>query len=200
MGPITDFAALDLSRTYSYADYSRWQFEEKVELIKGRIFRMSPAPNVKHQHVVWKLGGVFFNYFNNAPCRVFPAPFDVRLYDSGKSQRAAQDVFTVVQPDLCVICDRAKLDEQGCNGAPDLVVEILSKGNTTKEMKLKYALYEESGVREYWVIYPYEENLLRFALNAQGRYELQGVYVTDDTVTTGLFPGLAVDLADVFAE
>ncbi|GAB4191315.1 MAG: Uma2 family endonuclease [Thermoflexibacter sp.] len=200
MDYIKDISRLDLNGTYTYADYLLWQFEEKVELIRGKIFKMSPAPNLKHQRISWQLSGLFFNYFSKHPCKAFSAPFDVRLYDSKKSQKANKDIYTVVQPDLCVICDKSKLDEQGCIGAPDLIIEILSKGNTTKEMKIKYELYEESGVKEYWVIYPYEENLLQFVLNDKQKYELNSIYVTNDVLTSTLFPDLRVNLEEIFLE
>jgi Uma2 family endonuclease len=122
------------------------------------------------------------------------------LYDSKKSQKANKEVFTVVQPDLCVICDREKIDEKGCIGAPDLIIEILSLGNSKKEMKLKYELYEESGVKEYWVVYPYEENLLKFVLNEQQKYELHQIFNTEDMATSFVFPTLEVNLEKVFAE
>jgi Uma2 family endonuclease len=197
---INDISLLDLNGHYSYADYLLWHFEEKVELLKGKVFRMSPAPNKKHQHISWQLSGHFFNYFKKMPCKVFSAPFDVRLYDSHKSKKANKDIFTVVQPDLCVICDKSKLDEQGCNGAPDLIVEILSKGNTEKEMKIKYQLYEECGVKEYWVVYPYEENILQFVLNSQQKYVLNQVFVTNEKMTSTLFEGLEIPLNEVFEE
>jgi Uma2 family endonuclease len=200
MNYIKDISTLDLNGTYTYADYLRWQFEEKVELIRGKIFKMSPAPNLKHQRISFGLGLVIGNFFRGKKCSVFSAPFDVRLYDSKKSQKANKDIYTVVQPDLCVICDKSKLDEQGCIGAPDLIVEILSKGNTTKEMKIKYELYEESGVKEYWVVYPYEENLLQFVLNDKQKYELNSIYVTNDVLTSTLFPDLRVNLEEIFLE
>ncbi|TAH22464.1 MAG: Uma2 family endonuclease [Cytophagales bacterium] len=200
MNYIKDISLLDPNGTYSYTDYLLWQFEEKIELLKGKIFKMSPAPNLKHQRISWQMGLILGVFFKKKPCSVFSAPFDVRLYDSKKSEKASKEIHTVVQPDLCIICDKAKLDEQGCVGAPDLIVEILSKGNTEKEMKIKYELYEESGVLEYWVIYPYEENLLRFVLNEKQKYELKQIYTTNDVVTTPLFPELCVNLEEVFTE
>jgi Uma2 family endonuclease len=197
---IDNISALDLEATYSYADYLRWQFEDKVELIKGKIFKMSPAPNMKHQRISFRLGLALGNFFKGKQCNIFSAPFDVRLYDSKKSQKANKDIYTVVQPDLCVICDNSKLDEQGCIGAPELVVEILSRGNTAKEMKIKFELYQESGVQEYWVVYPYEENLLQFVLNDKQKYELYKIYVTDDVATSNLFPNLQVPLLEVFSD
>lgn len=197
---VKNISALDLNGTYTYSDYLLWQFEEKVELIKGKIFKMSPAPNLKHQRISFSIGLVLGNFFKGEKCSVFSAPFDVRLYNSKKSQKANKDIYTVVQPDLCVICDDSKLDEQGCIGAPDLIIEILSKGNTEKEMKIKYELYEESGVQEYWVVYPYEENLLQFVLNDQQKYVLKKIYVTNDVVTSTLFADLQVNLEEVFID
>ncbi len=197
---VKDISELDLNGVYTYADYLLWRFEERVELIKGKIFKMSPAPNTKHQRISSRLHVTFFNFLENKTCDVFSAPFDVRLYDSKKSQKANKEVFTVVQPDLCVICDREKIDEKGCIGAPDLIIEILSLGNSKKEMKLKYELYEESGVQEYWVVYPYEENLLKFVLNDKQKYELHQIFNTEDIATSFVFPQLEVNLEKVFAE
>lgn len=146
---ITDLSQLDLNGTYSYADYLLWQFDERVELIKGKISLMCPASNVKHQRYSMYLSVQLFRYFEQKSCQVFAAPFDVRLYDRRKSVLQNKDIFTVVQPDICVICDADKLDEQGCNGAPDWIIEILSKGNSKKEVKTKHELYAENGVKEY---------------------------------------------------
>ncbi len=198
MPKITQLSQLDLNRTYSYADYLTWQFNETVELIKGKIMLMSPAPNVEHQRVSMNLSGALFNFFKHKKCQVFAAPFDVRLYDRKKSILANKEIHTVVQPDLCVICDPEKLDAQGCNGAPDWIIEILSKGNLKKELQLKYALYAESGVSEYWLMYPYEQAVHQFVLNENGGYELKHMYADDDMAVPYLFPDLAVDLSEVF--
>lgn len=128
---ITKFEDLDLTKQYSYADYLTWQFQERLELIKGYVYKMSPAPARKHQQIVWNVSGVFWEKFKKGPCKVYQAPFDVRLPKKGLS--ADKQTFTVLQPDLCVICDLDKLDDRGCVGAPDLVVEILSPGNTKRE-------------------------------------------------------------------
>lgn len=158
MTRITQLSQLDLTADYSYADYLTWQLNEAVELIKGKIQLMSPAPNVKHQRLSIYLSSRLFYFFDNRGCQVFSAPFDVRLFDRTRSLLANKEITTVVQPDICVICDNGKLDEQGCNGAPDWIIEILSKGNSKKEVKIKHALYAESGVKEYWLVYPYEES------------------------------------------
>jgi Uma2 family endonuclease len=196
----TNFSDLDLNRLYSYADYLTWRFEQRVELIRGKIFRMSPAPSVRHQQVSMALTHQLLVLVGQRNCQLFAAPFDVRLPDSHKSAQSAQEIYTVVQPDLCVICDRDKLEAQGAIGAPDLVVEILSPGNSKKEMKIKYALYEESGVREYWIVYPSEYVLQQFVLEAGGRYALKNSFTEDEVFSAHIFPDLQIDLAEVFAE
>jgi len=198
---ITQLSQLDLNATYSYADYLTWRLEETVELIRGKVMLMSPAPNLKHQRVITNLGGLLYTFFHKKPCKLFYAPFDVRLYDSKKSVVANQDIFSVVQPDLCVICDNNKLTEQGCSGAPNWIIEILSPGNSKKEMHLKYELYQENGVTEYWLVYPYEQAVYQFVLNSETNlYQLFAMYAGDDIAKPYLFPDLAIDLTDVFAE
>ncbi len=115
MAPITQLSQLDPEGTYSYADYLTWQLEESVELIRGKIMAMSPAPNRKHQSVSGNLFLHLGNHFKRKSCQVFVAPFDVKLYDRRKSLLQDREVFSVVQPDLCVICDKEKLTEQGCD-------------------------------------------------------------------------------------
>lgn len=131
---ITQLSQLDLTKTYSYADYLTWQLDEMIELIKGKIQLMSPAPNLKHQSVETNLSRPLSHYFWRKKCKIFYAPFDVRLYDRKKSILKNEESFTVVQPDLCVIFNPEFLDEQGCNGAPDWIIEILSKGNSKHDM------------------------------------------------------------------
>jgi len=198
MPKITQLSQLDLNQTYSYSDYLTWQFKEAVELIKGKIMLMSPAPNVNHQRIETKLLLAIGWYLKGKNCEVFPAPFDVRLYDRKKSLLASQDIHTVVQPDLCVICRPELLDKQGCNGAPDWIIEILSQGNSTREMKIKYALYAESGVTEYWLVYPEQRAVHQFVLNTQGAYELKAMYTDDDNAIPYLFPELAIDVTELF--
>ncbi|GHB67401.1 Uma2 family endonuclease [Persicitalea jodogahamensis] len=197
MATITQLSQLDLDGTYSYADYLKWEFQERVELLRGKIFPMSPAPSVRHQQVSTMLQGFLFNYFLSTDCRLFSAPFDVRLYDRKKSLKADKDIFTVVQPDLCVVCDSVKLkDNQSCNGAPDLVVEILSPGNTKREMKDKFELYEEAGVQEYWLVHPLDESVQIYVLNEAEQYI--GLQPATEVAQSVIFSGLSVDLAEVF--
>ncbi|HAI74985.1 MAG TPA: restriction endonuclease [Microscillaceae bacterium] len=197
---ITDINELDLEGIYSYADYLTWRFEQSVELIKGKIFKMSPAPSVKHQRISGRVYLSVGSYFQKQNCDVFSAPFDVRLLDKKKSSKANAEVYTVVQPDICVICDKAKLDERGCIGAPDLIIEILSPGNSKKEMKIKYALYEESGIQEYWIVFPSEHVLQQYILNEQGKYVLNNSFTEDEVFNAHIFPDLQIDLADIFEE
>jgi Uma2 family endonuclease len=114
---------------YTYADYLTWQIDEMVELIKGRVFRNSAAPRRIHQEISGKVFTRLFNFLEGKECGVYSAPFDVRL--PVKSKRD-EDIDTVIQPDICVVCDKSKLDEMGCIGAPDLIIEILSPGSNNK--------------------------------------------------------------------
>jgi len=198
MPQITQLSQLDFKKNYSYADYITWQFSEAVELIKGKIMLMSPAPNVRHQSISGNLHGICYPFFRHTECRLFAAPFDVRLYNRKKSTLVNKEIHTVVQPDLCVIREPKFLDEQGCNGAPDWIIEILSKGNSKKELKTKYELYQESGVTEYWLVYPYEHTIHQFVLDENKRYELKKMYTTEDIATPYLFPDLAIAMAEVF--
>lgn len=198
---ITDFSQLDPNASYTYADYLTWRFDEAVELIRGKVSLMCPAPNVRHQRISWYLGGSLFNYFVNQPCQAFAAPFDVRLYNRKKSLLANQEITTVVQPDICVICDPNKLDEQGCNGAPDWVIEIVSKSTAKNDVQAKHQLYAETGVKEYWLVFPYEEIVQQFVLpDDGGAYQLLNNFANDDQATPYLFPDLAIDLAALFKE
>lgn len=197
MSVITSLSQLDPQGTYSYADYLSWKFDQALEIIRGKIFPMS-GPSRTHQKISWKLSGLFFNHFKNQPCEAYAAPFDVRLYNRIKSLKADRDIYTVVQPDLCIICDLEKLDERGCLGAPDLVVEILSPGNAAREMKIKKELYGESGVREYWIVDPARETLTRYNLEAEGTYGRPLIFVSDETVPSVVFPDLMLDLGELF--
>lgn len=189
-------ADLDLNKTYTYADYFKWKFEERVELIRGRIFKMSPAPSRRHQRITGDMFSLMNGFLKGKRCEVYIAPFDVRLPRRSKDDK---DIITVVQPDICVVCDPAKLDDRGCLGAPDIVVEILSPGNNTKELKYKYDIYEEAGVKEYWIVSPQDETFLKYVLE-DGRYTPSRVMVTGDLVTSSLLPGFELDLAKIFEE
>ncbi len=193
---ITKLSQLDLGATYTYADYFSWRLKERLELLRGKIALMSPAPSRYHQLVVGNLHGFIWQYLKMHHCQVFMAPFDVRLPQSGSSPEAP--IYTVVQPDVCVICDPSKLDAQGCIGAPDLVVEVLSPGNARKEMREKFELYEEAGVREYWLVNPAERSVFRYLRNEAGIFLAPQPLTDQETLLTDLLPGLEIDLGEVF--
>ena len=150
---ITKLSQLDLSKSYSYADYLTWKFQERLELIKGKIFKMSPAPRRIHQEISRDLLTEMNFFLKGGKCNVFSAPFDVRLPKSN----AEDEIYTVVQPDICVVCDPSKLDDAGCVGAPDLIVEILSESTAKKDKTNKFELYQECGVKEYWIVSPTDQ-------------------------------------------
>ena len=187
---------LDLTKTYTYADYLKWTFDERLELIKGKIFNMSPAPGSKHQLISGTVFNEFFNYLKGKPCMVFSAPFDVRLTRRSVDDK---DITTVVQPDICVICDRSKIDDKGCLGAPDIVVEILSPGNNKKELQNKYEVYEEAGVLEYWIIHPLEKTFFKYILT-DGQFQSSRMLTIGDDVNTPVLPGFVLNLDELFAE
>ena len=201
MKTINKLSDLDINGTYSYADYLTWKFVETVELIRGKIVAMSPAPSRRHQRISGYIEKQMYLFFERKPCAVYHAPFDVRLYNHKKSAKLNKDIFTVVQPDICIICDDSKLDDAGCNGAPDLIVEILSPGNSKKEVTSKFELYEESGVKEYWIVFPDVEILQQFVRNeATDKFEFVKNYASDQTVHSPIFPDFKMDLEKVFAE
>lgn len=188
---------LDFSKTYTYADYFKWQFDERLELIKGKIFTMSPAPSRSHQEISLAITLKIGNYLKGKPCKVYAALFDVRLPRSSKEDNA---IFTVVQPDICVVCDLSKLDDRGCIGAPDIVVEILSPGNNKKELRNKYEVYEEAGVKEYWIIHPSERTFLKYTLDNKGLFQPSRLLIAGDELTSNVLPGFSMDINEIFEE
>ncbi|MCB9227218.1 MAG: Uma2 family endonuclease [Chitinophagales bacterium] len=186
-------------KVYTYADYLTWTIKERIELIKGRVFKMSPAPAVKHQKVSRELSLQLGTFFKHTNCQMFTAPFDVRLTDKRKKSKKDEDITTVFQPDLCVICDENKLDERGCIGAPDLIIEILSPSNSSKEMKNKYELYEENGVKEYWVVDYTHQTILIYILE-NNTYKSLKPYTSEDVIQSYLFSKLTFDVKEIFED
>ena len=182
---------------FTYGDYLTWPDEERWELIRGEAYAMSPAPNRRHQKFSGAIFYQMYSFFEEKPCEVYHAPFDVRFPDF--PGQADDDIDTVVQPDIAVVCDRSKLDDRGCRGAPDLVVEILSPSTAAKDLREKLDLYESRGVREYWVLHPVENLVTVFLLNDAGTYGKPSVHAGDESVKSRTFEGLAVDLKKVFA-
>jgi len=191
---ITNIDQLDLvNGIYTYADYLMWKIKDRLELLKGKIFQMG-VPSLTHQTVSMNFSRLLSNYFYKTPCKLFAAPFDVRLAKKGEKDN---EVYTVVQPDLCVVCDADKLDERGCWGAPDLIIEILSPGNSKKEMLNKYELYEEAGVREYWVVRPDYKEITQFVLE-NNKYRTLPPVVEGTIIHSAIFPDLSLQTEDIF--
>ncbi len=192
---ITDIAQLDLSQRYTYADYLGWKFTEYVELIRGKVMRKMSVPVTAHQQCSMNFSREIGFYLKGKACRVFAAPFDVRLTRSTGNGDA--QVQTVVQPDLCVICDPAKLDRRGCLGAPDWIIEIVSPGTATHDTKTKFDLYAENGVGEYWIVFPGEQTIAVYVLENDD-YQPQGDFYEPGLVPSRTLPELQLHWADVF--
>jgi Uma2 family endonuclease len=150
----------DVAR-FTYADYASWPDGERWELIEGEPFAMSPAPARVHQEVVVELLAQIHQAISGGPCRVYVAPFDVRLPEQDEADEVVE---TVVQPDISVVCDPGKLDEKGCRGAPDWIVEVLSPRTAAKDQIVKRDLYQRRGVREYWLVHPTDRLVFLYSL------------------------------------
>ena len=189
---------IDLDKNYTYADYLKWTFKETVELIRGRIFKMS-APLSNHQKVSGNIFNLFENYLGDKNCVVFASPFDVRLPKPLAHRKSDTDIETVVQPDICVVCDLTKIDRRGCNGAPDLIAEVLSKATATHDFKDKFEVYEESGVKEYWIVDTELKTVTVYRLSDKGKYVADyRQYLVGDTIRVGVLDGLDIPVANVF--
>jgi len=179
---------------WTYADYKDWELAEgeRFELIDGTAYAMS-APTTYHQAMLMELSRQIANYLQGKPCKVFPAPFDVRLF---YAEDESDD--TVVQPDISVVCDERKRGSEGCRGAPDFVAEILSPSNTAIEMERKFELYRHAGVREYWVL-DGEQKILHAYCFEKGNIAFRS-YSAADIVPVEIFSGLNIVLEQVFAQ
>ena len=193
---ITDIDQLDLEGSYTYADYLLWQFQERVELIRGKIFKMSPAPSSSHQDYSMNLTFLLGKVFRKSRCKMYVAPFDIRLINF-KKLTADSQIISVVQPDLCVICDKNKIDEKGCIGAPDLIIEILSKGSSKKDLVTKFDLYQENGVQEYWIVNPSEKDVHIDKL-VNGKYIGSRPYLLEMEIESPTFPELKFEVDKIF--
>jgi Uma2 family endonuclease len=190
--------SLDMNKRYTYADYLTWLDDQSRELIHGFIKKMSPAPRLQHanvnSNVLFKLRSIILK--NKGRCKVFTAPFDVRFPKQGET--ADDKIDTVVQPDICVVCDLSKLDERGCCGAPDMIVEILSPSTLKKDVTEKFTLYEESGVKEYWIVHPKDKTIQVFLQQENGRYDEGVFYEWEGKVPVHIFNNHPIDLDDIF--
>jgi Uma2 family endonuclease len=182
----------DEENSYTYADYRQWNLAEgeRFELVEGAAYAMS-SPTTVHQAISGELFRQIANYLHKKPCRVFSAPYDVRLF-----YREDEHDDTVVQPDISVICDEKKLGPEGCRGAPDLVIEVLSPSNTSEEFIRKLNLYLKAGVREYWIVSP-KEKIVQVNLLENNAY--RSVVYKDGALPASVLEGFSVTLSDVFA-
>ena len=185
------------NKRYSYADYLAWNDDSRWELIEGQAVCMSPAPGRHHQRISKLLGRQIDLYLSDKSCEMYYAPFDVRFLET-KDDVADDSIDTVVQPDIVVVCDPEKLDDRGCKGAPDLIIEILSPATARMDMTVKFELYQHFGVKEYWIVHPQDQTVLAFKLLESGLYGVPDRYCAEDTIRVPLLGELNVDLTRVF--
>lgn len=182
---------------YTFADVLAWPDDERAELINGEVFMMAPAPSRGHQGISVELTRQFANYLEGKKCKAYHAPFDVRLFE--KDGDTPENVDTVVEPDLVVICDPSKLDDRGCKGAPDMVVEILSPSTQRHDRLVKLGLYQRAGVQEYWIVSP-EEQTVQVFLYKDGSLLPHEVYSREDVAKVNVLDGCFIELSKVFSE
>jgi Uma2 family endonuclease len=182
---------------YSYADYLTWPMDLVAELIQGRLFKKAAAaPNRIHQRVSLKLSVKLYQFLEGKTCQVYEAPFDVRF---PKDSKEDHQIFDVVQPDICVVCDPSILDDRGCIGSPDLIVEILSRGNSKLELKQKFDLYESREVKEYWIIQPEHQTMTIYTW-VNGTYLPSRLFTTGDVIESQVVKGFKLDLEEFFSD
>ena len=181
---------------YTYQDYCKWPDDERWELIDGVAYNMCAAPSLNHQLISGDLGVDMFNFQKGKPCRVLFAAVDV--FFPRVNEMDEDDVDTVVQPDLVVVCDEKKLRPKGVWGAPDLLVEILSPSTQRKDLREKFDLYQRSGVREYWVIDPRGEWVQQYVLAEDGLFGPEKLFDGKGTVNSVVMEGFSFEVADLW--
>jgi len=190
-------AAKLLEEHYTYGDYKTWDDGLRWELINGEAFCMSPGPRTAHQSLSGKLFVKLAIYFEGKGCQVFDAPFDVILPHGGESE---DETDTVVQPDIMILCDKYKLQDNGIKGAPDVVFEILSPSTTKRDFDDKFNLYERAGVKEYIIADPLNRAMIAHRRDDAGRYSFRKTYGADDILEFGMFPELKINLSSVWGD
>jgi Uma2 family endonuclease len=183
-------------KKFSYAEYLKWDDDRRWELIDGIEYDMTPAPYRMHQEISGILFNTIFNFLSNKSCKVYSAPFDVRLPDTQNDSN--ENIYNVVQPDIVVVCDLSKLDERGCAGAPDLVIEILSPSTAVKDIREKYALYEKHQVKEYWVVHPEDKYIIIYNLENTGKFIQKNIYSGEDSIESSVLKELKMVAKDIF--
>ena len=199
--PLAMYGALDLdvNKRYTYADYLTWLDDKRRELIDG-FYHLMSGPLRRHGRVSLKLSVRIDTFIekNKGKCHIYTAPFDVRLPLHGSTDD--DKVYDVVQPDICVICDMTKLDDKGCIGAPDIIVEVLSPSTYKYDWNYKFNLYEKAGVREYWIVDPRSKLANVFILQSNGKYDEGTVYESGQKAPVSIFEGLEIDLDEIFED
>ena len=190
---------------YTYSDYLTWNDDIRRELIHGRAWAMSPAPVRYHQELLMEFSRQLANFLKGKPCKVYPAPFDVRLpregpgrKDENKASRSKNNIDTVVQPDISVVCDPKKLDDAGCIGAPDLVIEIVSRGSAARDQVEKLQLYEEHRVREYWIVHPADRLIRIYRLGPEGKFARDESYAAGELAQSVVLEGFTIPVDELF--
>ena len=187
-------APLPQEKRYSYADLLSWDDNTRYELYDGQPVALA-SPTDVHQNILGELYLQLGNYLKGKKCRAYLSPFDVRLFE--EEGDSPEDVDTVVQPDLMVVCDKGKVDRHGVHGAPDLVIEILSPSSARYDRLVKFSLYQRAGVKEYWLVDPSTRTVSVHTLE-DGAYHAATVYSSDLAVPVGVLEGCNVDLSTVF--
>lgn len=185
------------NKRYTFADVLAWDESERVEIINGEAFMMAPPSRV-HQEILAELIRQFGNFLEGKRCKAYPAPFGVRLFEHDGD--SPEDVDTMVEPDISVVCDKNKLDDHGCKGAPDLIIEILSPSTQRHDRLVKLGLYQKAGVREYWVISPGEQTVQVMLRDNDGVFQLRELYGREDVAKVNVLEGCFIDLEKIFSE
>jgi len=181
---------LETAAKYTYADYAKLDDDKRYEVIDGVVYLMSPGATERHQDINGELFLQFGSFLKGKPCKVFHPPFDVCLNAAGDDDK------TVVQPDIIIVCDKSKLDGKRCNGAPDLIVEILSRSNRSHDICLKFDKYLQAGVREYWIVDP-EEKVVLVNILKNGEYVAKS-YNENHNISVHVLDGCIINLKEVF--
>lgn len=179
---------------YTFADCLTWDEKDRIEIIDGDAYMMSP-PNRTHQRICGELFRQLANFLYDKKCEVYIAPFGVRLFEQEGDR--PEDVDTLVEPDISVICDQDKLDDKGCRGAPDFIIEVMSPSNRRHDKVIKLNLYQRAGVREYWIVSPEMQTIEVFLLE-DGFLKTKEFYGRDDMAKVTVLEGCEIDLQKVF--
>jgi Uma2 family endonuclease len=185
---------IDYNRVYTYGDYLKLEIDEMVEIIRGKLFRMSPAPRIKHQCISMNLGTIIYNTIKGNSCKVFHAPTDIVLPIANKKRTKST---TIVQPDICVICNPKIIEETAVFGVPDFVIEIVAGKDVKRDTQYKYSVYEEAGVGEYWIVFG-EMRFVEVFILENGKYQRLNAFSEDDVIPVKTLPGLSISIDDIF--